>query len=66
MKFVNIKLKLFCFIMKIIRMSYLLSVKDNEIIYLINLMLNIFKITNNVNVIRILNSKKNKYVFNES
>ena len=66
MRFVNIKLKLLHFMMKIMKILYSLLIKNDEIIYLINLMLNMFKIINNVNVIKILNFKKNKYVFNES
>ena len=46
-------------------MLYLLSIKNDEIIYLINLILNMFKIINNVNVIKILSSEENKCVFNE-
>ena len=44
--------------MKIMRMSYLLLIKNDEIICLTNLTLNMFKTTNNVNVIEILNFEK--------
>ena len=65
MRFINIKLKLFYFIMRIMKMSYLLLIENNEIIYLTNLMLDMFETTNNVNVIKILNFKKNKCVSDE-
>ena len=65
MKFVNIKLKLFYFIIKIIKMLYSLLIKNNKIIYLINSTLNMFKMTDSVNVTEILNFKENKCIFNE-
>ena len=51
--------------MKIIKMLYLLSVKDDEIIYLINSTLNMFKITDSVNVTEISNSEENKCISDE-
>ena len=65
MKFVNIKLKSLYFIMKIMRISYLLLIESNEIIYLINLISDMSETTDNVNVTEILSFKKNKCVFNE-
>ena len=65
-RFINIKSKPFYFMMKIMRMSYLSSVKSNEIICLTNLMSDIFKITDSVNVIKISNSEENKCISNES
>ena len=52
--------------MKIMKMSYSLLIKNNEIIYLINLMSDMFKTTDSVNVIEILSFKKNKCIFDES
>ena len=66
MKSVNIKLKSFCFMIKIMKMLYLSLIKNDKIIYLTNLILNMFKTTNSVNVIKILNFKENKCIFNES
>ena len=66
MKSVNIKLKLSHFMMKIIKMLYLSSVKNNEIICSTNSTLSMFKTTNSVNVIKISDFKKNKCVFDES
>ena len=47
-------------------MSYLLLIESNEIICSINLTLNMFKATDSVNVIKILNFKEDKCIFNES
>ena len=66
MRFINIKLKLFHFIMKIMRMSYSSLIKNDEIICLTNLMSDMFKTTDSVNVIKISDFRKNKCVSNES
>ena len=47
------------------KMSYLSLIKNDEIICLTNLTLNMFKTTDSVNVTKILNSEGNKCVFNE-
>ena len=65
MRFINIKSKLSHFMMKIMKMSYSLLIENNEIIYLTNSTLNMFKTTDSVNVIKILNFKENKCIFDE-
>ena len=46
-------------------MSYSLLIKSNEIIYLTNLILNMFKITDSVNVTEISDSEENKCISDE-
>ena len=46
-------------------MSYSSLIKNNEIICLTNSILNMFEITNSVNVTEISNSEENKCVFDE-
>ena len=51
---------------KIMKMSYLLLIENNEIICLTNSTSDMFETTNNVNVTEISDSEENKCVSDES